>query len=73
MEAIAVVQRRNRFVRDWNGDNVGNVASELEEVRLFDSRLREWLVEFEEEVGGRGMDKDQPVPVPISTLRIIAQ
>jgi hypothetical protein len=73
MEAIAVVQRRNRFARDWNGDNVGNVTSELEEVRVFDTRLREWLVEFEEEVGGCGMDKDQPVPVPISTLRIIAQ
>jgi hypothetical protein len=74
MEAIAVVQKRNRFARDWNGDNVGNVTSELEEVRHFDAQLKEWLEEFEESASGEFMiDKDQPVPVPISTLRIIAQ
>ncbi|KAE9371338.1 hypothetical protein N431DRAFT_341151 [Stipitochalara longipes BDJ] len=74
MEAIAVVQRRNRFARDWNGDNVGNVTSELEEVNHFDMQLKEWLEEFEFTAREEFMiDKDQPVPVPISTLRIIAQ
>jgi hypothetical protein len=73
MEAIAVVQRRNRFARDWNGDNFGNVTLELEEVNHFDAELRSWLEEFEFTVGEFMMDKDQPVPVPISTLRIIAQ
>ena len=73
MEAIAVVQRRNRFARDWNGDNMGNVTSELEEVNHFDTELRSWLEEFEFTVGEFMMNKDQPVPVPISTLRIIAQ
>jgi len=74
MEAIAVVQRRNRFARDWNGDNVGNVTSELEEVNHFDTQLREWLEEFEFTAREEFMiDKDQPVPVSISTLRIIAQ
>jgi hypothetical protein len=39
MEAIAIAHRRNRFARDWNGDNVGNTASELDEVNRFDREL----------------------------------
>jgi hypothetical protein len=74
MEAIAVVQRRNRFARDWNGDNVGNVTSELEEVNRFDRELKSWLEEFEFAAAEiTRHEKDQTVPVPISTLRIIAQ
>ena len=73
MEAIAVVQRRNRFARDWNGGNVGNTTAELEEVNRFDDDLRTWLDDFEIAASDvMGLEKDH-VPVPISTLRIIAQ
>jgi hypothetical protein len=74
MEAIAIAHRRNRFARDGNGNNVGNTASELDEVNRFDRELNSWFEPFEFAAAELTRDeKDQSVPVPTSTLRIIAQ
>jgi len=74
MEAIAVAQRRNRFARDWNGENSATTASELEEVDKLYHELKRWSDEFENAVSeATREDIDQNVWVPISTLRIVVQ
>jgi hypothetical protein len=73
MEAIAEAQGRNRFARDWNGDDMGDTAAELEELSGFEKDLMAWVSGFEDGVEDTPrLDGDQAVPVPVSTLRIIA-
>ncbi|RFU30621.1 hypothetical protein B7463_g5723, partial [Scytalidium lignicola] len=71
MANIAVAQRKHKFSRDWNGDAVGNTASELEEVNKLDVELNSWLEEFEN-AAAKATRGDKIIPVPISTLRIMA-
>lgn len=74
MESIAVTQRKNKFSRDWNGEQASVSKGELEEVIRLDEELREWGEGFEAEVGqARREDVDQIVWVPICTLRIMLQ
>jgi hypothetical protein len=75
METIAIVQRQNRFVRDWNGDNVENITSELEEVISLQDKLDTWLKEYEIGVSEAtaGDESDGNLPIHISTLRIMVQ
>jgi hypothetical protein len=75
METIAIVQRQNRFVRDWNGDNVENITSELEEVISLQHKLDTWLKEYEIAVSEAtaGDESDGNLPIHISTLRIMVQ
>jgi hypothetical protein len=77
METIAIVQRQNRFVRDWNGDSGANIISELEEVSTLHEELNTWLEEFEVAVSETIEDEkyvsDDNVPIHISTLRIMVQ
>jgi hypothetical protein len=40
MAAIAVFQRQSKFSREWNGEQVGNNTSELDEVIAFDQEIK---------------------------------
>lgn len=75
MESIAVAQRKNKFSRDWNGEQDIATSEELEEVVRLDRELRTWGDQFEvaiEEFKEKD-DIDPVVWVPISTLRIMLQ
>lgn len=75
MESIAVAQRKNKFSRDWNGEQDVATSEELDEVIRLDRELRDWGDDFDiavEEVKEND-DIDPVVWVPISTLRIMLQ
>ncbi|KAH8803134.1 hypothetical protein F5884DRAFT_861470 [Xylogone sp. PMI_703] len=71
MANIAVAQRKHRFSRDWSGDEVGNTESELVEVNKLDAELQCWLQDFEN-AAAEVTKLIKIVPVPISTMRIMA-
>ncbi|TAQ84641.1 hypothetical protein B7494_g7038 [Chlorociboria aeruginascens] len=55
-----------------NGDNAEKIPSELEEVSQLHQELKSWLEAFEATITEVGYGSDEGVPIPISTLRIIA-
>lgn len=77
MAAIAVFQQQTRFSREWNGENIANSTSELEEVAAFDRDIREWKEKFEADVHEVLEEQDfygpQDVPIPVSILRIVCK
>lgn len=77
MAAIAVFQRRTKFSREWNGDDVGNTISELEEVTAFDQDIRKWKEDFEtdafEALRDQPVRDSQDIPTSFSILRIVCK
>jgi hypothetical protein len=73
MAAIAVFQRRNRFLRDWDGESVGSSASELKEAMEFDRDLCKWKEDFEADVVCLMNRRDKDIPVPFTILRVVCK
>jgi hypothetical protein len=76
MAAIAVFQRQSKFSREWNGVQVGNNTSELDEVIAFDQEIKKWKDEFEdalEVLWGPSLCNTQDIPLPVSILRIVCK
>ena len=77
MAAIAVFQQRTKFSREWNGENIQDSISELEEVIMFDREIRNWKNEFEADVlhviQVQSDQDDQDIPLPVCILRIVCK
>jgi hypothetical protein len=76
MAAIAVFQQRTKFSREWNGENIQDSISELEEAIVFDREIRNWKNEFEADVLDVDQvqsDHAQDVSLPVCILRIVCK
>lgn len=77
MAAIAVFQRQTRFSREWNGEDVRDSTSELEQVTAFDRDIREWKEQFEadafEATRNESINDSQDIPIPFYILRIVCK
>lgn len=74
MEELAIMQRRHRFAKDWDGDRAENIGSELEEVKGLHRKLQTWLRDFEAAMSNATVDDDdQRISIPVSLLRILAR
>jgi hypothetical protein len=73
MEELAIMQRRHRFAKDWDGDRAENITPELDQVKSLHRKLQTWLADFEEAMTSATVDDDdQRVSIPVSLLRILA-
>lgn len=74
MEEMAVIQRKNKFAKDWSGTDVYDMVQGLQEANRTHMKLISWLTEFEGIMSETfKFESDQKVPISISSLRIIAQ
>ena len=74
MEKLAIIQRRTKFARDWDGDEAENIIPALEELNRVHQQLKAWIKEFETEIA-EAMENEtgNEVPIPVSILRIVAK
>lgn len=74
MEELAIIQRRTKFARDWDGDKAENIVPALEELNRVHQELKDWIKEFEAEIAD-AMENEtgKEDPIPVSTLRIVAK
>lgn len=74
MVDLAVMQRRNKFSRAWEGDKAENIVPELVELDRIHQEIKTWLSDFEVTMSDViGDDEHEKVPVSVSTLRIVAK
>lgn len=73
MEELAVIQRRTKFARDWEGNKMENIMPELKELNCLHQELKSWLHEFEINLTFITGKDEYEVPISVLTLRIIAK